>query len=370
MDKSAEIIELARRARDGDKKALSELCEKKMRSIINNAKSMLGNVDDAMDICSETMFSMFKGIEKLRDPEAVDVWVLRITQHLCVQLLAKRDKYILANADSNAFIDIYDNDSDFLPEQYTESKELSRAMVGIIEALPPARREAVILYYYNGLSYDEIAKQTGKTIKTVSTNLMKARRTIREKILEEYPEMADRNRVCEHDKTAIVIGLAASAPENVAAVAKVKGFALFQTHKPNLALKVATATIGGVSIAVTAVYGIIHQPQDRTSALTQISAVTHEYKETYKSGEIVFISSIGDDNHVDPADAKLEGLAEKYESIEWSIIASNGKIISLGQGDEPGAALTSLNPGVYTLKYSILYPGGFKTYKEREFKIL
>jgi RNA polymerase sigma-70 factor (ECF subfamily) len=77
MERSTEITELARRAKNGDKRAFEDLCKAKTRSIICNAKSMLGDIDDTMDVYSETMLAMYKRIKKLRSPEAVDVWILR-----------------------------------------------------------------------------------------------------------------------------------------------------------------------------------------------------------------------------------------------------------------------------------------------------
>jgi predicted DNA-binding protein (UPF0251 family) len=72
-----------------------------------------------------------------------------------------------------------DDDKDFLPEAYAENRELGDLLYRIVVGLPETRREVILMYYYEDMSYQEIALATGVSINTVATNLKRARDMIK-----------------------------------------------------------------------------------------------------------------------------------------------------------------------------------------------
>ena len=57
--------------------------------------------------------------------------------------------------------------------------ELRQMLWRAMEELPPEQREAIMLYYFQGMSYKEIAETLGKPIGTVMSSLHYAKRKLK-----------------------------------------------------------------------------------------------------------------------------------------------------------------------------------------------
>jgi RNA polymerase sigma-70 factor (ECF subfamily) len=68
------------------------------------------------------------------------------------------------------------------PTNPVEADERARSVRRAISALPQDLREAVLLFEYEDLSYEEIAKIAGCSRKAVETRLYRARAILREKL--------------------------------------------------------------------------------------------------------------------------------------------------------------------------------------------
>ena len=76
---------------------------------------------------------------------------------------------------------------EFLPDDYMEDIEKREALLKIVDELPPVPRQCILLYYYGGLSYKEIAAVMDTNTKQVDYNLFRAKNLIR-KALEKDEE--------------------------------------------------------------------------------------------------------------------------------------------------------------------------------------
>lgn len=183
----SEIIELARRSIKGDIVAFEELCRKKQRDIMFAAMTILGNYEDAEDATQEVIFKMHKSITGLRDAAAINVWMYRIVRNESYMIYnaraKKRDDVDIDDEDVSATIT--EDSREFLPEAYAEDAALSEQLYRLVQDLAPAKRDTIIMYYYEGLSYKEIAEITGTSMKSVSSNLTKARMVLKRKLSHE-----------------------------------------------------------------------------------------------------------------------------------------------------------------------------------------
>jgi RNA polymerase sigma-70 factor (ECF subfamily) len=182
-------VKLAALAKGGDVSAFEELIREKQRGILFSVYSKVGNSEDAEDITQEVILSMYKYIEKLREPEYVNAWIYRIVndkvnKHLRKHTKIKYERIEKASEEEGTFED----NVDFLPEQYVESKELSDELFDMVMGLPEKRRDAIIWYYYEGLSVRENAEAADISIKTATSNLSRARSMIRDRMIKAEKE--------------------------------------------------------------------------------------------------------------------------------------------------------------------------------------
>lgn len=189
MDNTKELITLARKASKGDKKSFEKLYQLKARHILYNSYRLMKNQNDAEDAAQEIVIAMYKGIQGLKEPQHFNSWLYGITINVCNTLLKKKIKLNEEFSVEDIVMDIREEERDFLPEKYAEDQEMRSQLIGIIDALPVKKREVIYMYYYSNMSYKEIAEATGTTTSTIATNLMKAKKAIRDKVSESSKEI-------------------------------------------------------------------------------------------------------------------------------------------------------------------------------------
>jgi RNA polymerase sigma-70 factor (ECF subfamily) len=200
-------VKLVQKAVKGDRTAFEELCEVKSRKMLFIAYSALGDYHEAEDVAQEAILAMFMNIKKLRNPEAFDAWMSRIIRRQCSARLKKRQGAGDVIDIDESEIDIEDNDKEFLPEAYVEDEELRKRIYEVIAGLPSKKREAIVMYYYEDLSYKEIASITGASIKTVASNITRARVMIKN-MLRQHEYAPDRPDGEQASKQAGALGSA------------------------------------------------------------------------------------------------------------------------------------------------------------------
>lgn len=133
-----------------------------LRIAVQNTK----NYHDAEDIVQEVFIRLVKNGCGFRDESHKKAWLIRVTINLC--------------RDLNRFTAF----RKFQPlEEYpcvsTDGNLHRCELLELIRKLPEARRNAIYLFYYEGMTIEEIAEATGKTAGTVGSDLYRARKQLR-----------------------------------------------------------------------------------------------------------------------------------------------------------------------------------------------
>lgn len=124
---------------------------------------------EAEDIVQDTFLRATEKLDQLRRPEAARSWLLTIARNGFLKRQGAREYTYL---DDNDSLDIV------APEPTNEeidAEQLSRA----VHALPEPFRVALLMYYFEGLSYREIAEQLEMPIGTVMSRLSRAKGLLR-----------------------------------------------------------------------------------------------------------------------------------------------------------------------------------------------
>jgi RNA polymerase sigma-70 factor (ECF subfamily) len=188
-----ELNELTRKASSGDIEALDTLCRSKMKTVMYHTLKYMGNRQDAEDAAQEVMVSICKNISRLKDPASLNVWLQRIINSVCIDYYRKNDREPAKGdiAEYEGYIE--ERNTEYLPHEQAEQRDIKSLLRSVVDTLPKKRKQAVILYYYDELSYEEIATVMNCSTSTVSTNLMRARdymkEALQENLTEEYREL-------------------------------------------------------------------------------------------------------------------------------------------------------------------------------------
>ncbi|MDR3304803.1 MAG: sigma-70 family RNA polymerase sigma factor, partial [Clostridiales Family XIII bacterium] len=180
-----DIAAVAEKAATGDRQAIAELFERKAESIYFTAFGILGDRTDAQDAAQEAVLRICQSIGSLKDPKAVEAWVLKIVRNVCYAMLNKAKPVRDAMDIEDMTLCLAEDDGDVVPERYAEDRERREQLFKIVMGLSTGQRETIFMYYYDDMSVKEIAGVTATNVNTVTANLTKARKMIRKRLMED-----------------------------------------------------------------------------------------------------------------------------------------------------------------------------------------
>lgn len=130
----------------------------------------------ADDLVQETIYKALKNASKLRDSATLDGWLYRILYNCWHDYLRVKGRNV-------EFVEMHDEDQMDHSENYQQSQIVKRVRASV-EQLPLPLREVVTLADFAGFSYAQIAEITDVPIGTVMSRLFRARKTLKQQLLE------------------------------------------------------------------------------------------------------------------------------------------------------------------------------------------
>lgn len=162
--------ELVRQIRRGDEGAAEELVKRYYSSILRYCRWHCSSLDQAEDLAQETFLKLFRSLPQYQEKKKFKAYLYTIANRLCIDESRKIQMYPLEEGEN-----IASARSDILQ---IEAREDVRRLLGL---LSPMQREAVILRYGEQLSFAEIAKVTGTSIRTAQSRVRYALQIMRSK---------------------------------------------------------------------------------------------------------------------------------------------------------------------------------------------
>lgn len=181
---------LLERYQAGDRNAISELIDRHSRRVRDYIQMMVRDSDVADDIFQETFIKAVRVIDEGRyaDNGKFLSWVLRIAHNQVIDYFRTR-RQNRTLSESEAGYDLFGSLrlAEGTVEDAMVSRQIERDVRSLIRELPDEQREVVMMRYFSGLSFKEIAEQTGVGINTALGRmryaLINLRRMIKEKNL-------------------------------------------------------------------------------------------------------------------------------------------------------------------------------------------
>ena len=141
------------------------------RRMYRAARSVLDSGADAEDAVSQAILQAWQSLDKLRDKDAVRPWLVKIAVNCAYALRRKQKRVVYLD-------DLPQEPAAPPPAQYDGLWEA-------VCALPPDRRAAVTLFYYEDMPEREIAKVLGVPLGTVKSRLSRARKQLKEMLCDK-----------------------------------------------------------------------------------------------------------------------------------------------------------------------------------------
>ena len=145
------------------------------KSIYHYVLTICANEQDALDIVQNVFLAVYQNLERIDENTAL-AYTYKTAHNKCLSFLKQKSRYV--NLEPDRFNQI--------PEKSANpGKEDFSALKNAISALPPRLAAVIQLQYYEKMSYKEISATLGISIKAVESLLVRAKRILRKKILQD-----------------------------------------------------------------------------------------------------------------------------------------------------------------------------------------
>lgn len=171
----------------GDRSAISQLIDRHSARVRDYIRMMVKDRDVADDILQETLIKVVRVIDEGRyaDSGKFLSWVLRIAHNQVIDYFrSQRNNRTVGESDSGYNVLGTLRFADGTAEDRMISEQIEADVRRLIDCLPQEQREVVMLRYYSGMSFQEIADQTEVSINTALGRMRYALINLRKMIKE------------------------------------------------------------------------------------------------------------------------------------------------------------------------------------------
>ena len=169
------LQELVEKALAGDRVAFSDIVRKLMKPVVAFTYRMTQERESAVDLAQEVFLSAWQNLKSFRGDSRFESWVFAIAANKTINFLRSRANHPTEQIDERQ-VDPADTGN---PERDLVQKELREDVFAFMATLPEKQRLVFDLRFYKHMSFDEIARATGKAAGTVKTNYREAVKKLR-----------------------------------------------------------------------------------------------------------------------------------------------------------------------------------------------
>lgn len=183
-------VALMKRIAEGDEQAFRQLVERHQNAIVGTVARMLNDPTEAEDIAQLTFLRVWKHAKRWRPEAKFTTYLFTIARNLVFNESRSRSRRKEISSDERQDDSGYQiaAETRHEPQEETMKLEMHQEIDKAIATLPEAQRTAVILYSYESLPYEEIAKVLNTSVSSVKSLLFRARTTLREKLASYMAE--------------------------------------------------------------------------------------------------------------------------------------------------------------------------------------
>lgn len=154
----------------GNEISINILLDRHRKRIFDYIYMMVKNQDVADDIFQETLIKVVRFVREGRYTENGKFlsWVLRIAHNQVIDYFRqKKQRNNISEGDAGYDLLNHPKFSDRTVEERLITDQIEADVRKLIDFLPSEQKEVVLMRYYMGLSFKEIAEQTNVSINTV-----------------------------------------------------------------------------------------------------------------------------------------------------------------------------------------------------------
>ena len=166
--------ELVKACLNGEREAFAELVKRYEHPVRAVALDVLGDYHSADDVTQDAFVRAYEKLPELRKASAFGPWMMKITQRCAFDAVHQKPKE--APLETTVVSAIENPDG-----QLDEDKQ---RLLGAVAGLPEGEKQVVMLRYFAGHSVKDVADMVGRSVGTVTKQLSRAHKRLRNLLKE------------------------------------------------------------------------------------------------------------------------------------------------------------------------------------------
>ncbi len=209
-------------ARSGDKNAYGRIVAACQNTVTAVALAITRDVATSEDIAQEAFLNAWQHLERLNSPDSFLPWLRQITRNLARDHLRAHRNQPLDGPNAELAMAMA-ADPGAQPMQRMLAGEREMVAAELIGALPEDSREALLLFYREGQSSQQVAALLGTTDSAVRKRLSRARQFVRDDMLRRFGEFAQHSAPSATLVASVMAGIVSMGKPTTAAATIVGG---------------------------------------------------------------------------------------------------------------------------------------------------
>ena len=192
MSEQASERRLIEACQRGDREAFRDLFDAHKDRVWTVALRFTGDESAAHDVTQQVFLKLFTSIAGFRHESNFKTWLYRLVANECMDEFRKRRRLVPFDFLRHSFSDERDEEcgevemKDYRQEPLQEERlarlEISDAVLTALMQLKPKLRMAIVLKYFEDLSYEQMAETLGCSMGTVASRLNRGHKALAQKL--------------------------------------------------------------------------------------------------------------------------------------------------------------------------------------------
>jgi RNA polymerase sigma-70 factor (ECF subfamily) len=168
---------------------MEELISGSYRAVYTLALRLMRNPDDAAEATQEAYIRMVKSLKRFREDGAFPTWMFKIVSNVCMTEMRKRSR-----RDTPVEIEQMEDPAPVNAEEDAVGNVFWEEIEESVSRLPEVYRSVIVLRDIYGMSGEETGDILGISPGAVKVRLHRARKRLRDELVDQFPEWAGDER--------------------------------------------------------------------------------------------------------------------------------------------------------------------------------
>lgn len=183
MDKESLLI---KRSLEGDERAFSEIIDIYKNYIFSIILNFIKDYSEAENVAQEVFYQIYVSLNQF-DNKNFKGWISKIASNKSIDCIRRKKARFKEETLENSedIINIAGYSEEYSPEVLLIKKENRETLNNVLLSIPDIYRIVIEKFYFQGMSYEDIAAEEDVAVKTIASRLYRGKNILKEKWREE-----------------------------------------------------------------------------------------------------------------------------------------------------------------------------------------